>query len=74
MTIPPSDGRRFVVGRYEILGTPMNGSAQMLRYTVFLNGKRLGAMASVPTESDCRILENPPYIPEPVAWKPTYRR
>jgi hypothetical protein len=28
-----------------------------------LNGRRLGALMSVPNESDCRFLENPPSVP-----------
>lgn len=55
--------RRFTVGAYEIVAQPIAGSAQMLRYTVFLNRKRIGAMASMPTESDCRFLEKPPAVP-----------
>ena len=35
----------------------------MLRYTVFVGGKRIGATVSVPTESDCRFLEKPPVVP-----------
>ena len=55
--------RRFMVGAYEIVAQPIAGSAQMLRYTVFLGRKRIGAMASMPTESDCRFLEKPPVVP-----------
>ena len=46
-----------------IVATPAAGSMHMLRYTVLLNGKRLGALLSVPTESDCRFLEAPPKVP-----------
>jgi len=35
----------------------------MLRYTVRLHGKRLGALASMPTESDCKFMESPPPVP-----------
>jgi hypothetical protein len=35
----------------------------MLRYNVFVGGKRIGATVSVPTESDCRFLEKPPIVP-----------
>ena len=40
MTIPTIAGRRFSVGKYEIVATPIARSAHMLRYTVFLDGKR----------------------------------
>jgi hypothetical protein len=30
-------------------------------------------MASVPSESDCRFLENPPVVPPLVPWQSTYR-
>jgi hypothetical protein len=73
MTIPTIAGRRFTLGRYEIVAAPIPHSAHMLRYTVFLNGKRIGALVSVPTESDCRFLEDPPPVPELVPWKATYR-
>jgi hypothetical protein len=55
--------RRFTVGAYQIVAQPIAGSAQMLRYTVFLEGRRVGAMASMPTESDCRFLAEPPAVP-----------
>ncbi|HLS85561.1 MAG TPA: hypothetical protein VK043_04625 [Burkholderiales bacterium] len=35
----------------------------MLRYTVFLGKNRLGALASMPSEADCRYLEKPPVVP-----------
>ena len=73
MTIPTVDGRRFFVGKYLIIATPIAGSAHMLRYTVFLDGRRLGASASVPGESDCRFLERPPQDPEPIPYRPVYR-
>ena len=73
MTIPTLDGRRFSVGKYVIIAAPMIGSAHMLRYTVYLEGRRIGATASVPGESDCRFLERPPYDPEPVPYRPVYR-
>ena len=55
--------RRFKIGKYDIVAQPAPGSAHMLRYTVMLNGKRLGALMSVPTESDCKFLEKPPVVP-----------
>ena len=45
----------------------------MLRYTVLLNGKRLGALLSAPTESDCRFLEAPPKVPPLKIFSVTYR-
>src|SRR5205814_8458690 len=55
MTIPTVLGRRFSVGKYDIIATPIPYSAHMLRYAVILNGKRLGATASLPSESDCKF-------------------
>jgi hypothetical protein len=63
MGIPVVEQRRFMVGKYEIVARPIPGSAHMLRYAILLGGKHIGAMASVPTESDCRFLEKPPVIP-----------
>lgn len=74
MSIPTLAGRRFVLGRYEIVATPIAHSAHMLRYTVYVEGKRIGAMASQPSESDCRQLENPPDDPPPVYVRPNYWR
>jgi hypothetical protein len=69
----PKDPRRFKVGKYDILAQPASGSAHMLRYTVMLNGKRLGALLSMPTESDCRFLESPPKVPPLKIFQVTYR-
>jgi len=55
--------RRFKIGKYDIVAQPALGSAQMLRYTVMFNGKRLGALMSMPSESDCKFLESPPKVP-----------
>ena len=63
MGIPVIEQRRFMVGKYEIVARPIPGSAHMLRYAILVSGKQIGAMASVPTESDCRFLEKPPVIP-----------
>jgi hypothetical protein len=63
----------FMVGKYEIVAQPIPGSAHMLRYTVSLKGTRLGAMASMPTESDCRFLENPPPVPPVKPFQVFYR-
>ena len=73
MTIPTVQGRRFSVGKYDIIATPIPYSAHMLRYTIFLNGKRVGATASLPSESDCMFLENPPITPPLVPYQATYR-
>jgi hypothetical protein len=64
---------RFMVGKYEVVAQPIAGSAQMLRYTVLLDGKRIGALASMPTESDCRFLEAPPPVPPVKPFQIYYR-
>lgn len=63
MSIPVVEGRQFMVGKYEIIARPIPYSAHMLRYTVYVEGKRIGALASMPTESDCLFLEKPPVVP-----------
>ena len=63
MSIPTVERKRFKVGKYEIIAHPIPNSAHMLRYTVFVSGRRIGATVSVPTESDCRFLEKPPVVP-----------
>lgn len=63
MSIPKAERMQFKVGKYDVIAQPMNGSAHMLRYTVRLHGKRLGALASMPTESDCKFMESPPPVP-----------
>jgi hypothetical protein len=63
MSIPIIGQTRFSVGKYEVIAKPMPHSAHMLLYSVFLDGKRIGAMASFPSESDCRFLEKPPAVP-----------
>ena len=65
--------RRFMLGKYEIIAQPIPGSAHMLRYTVFVSGRRIGATASVPTESDCRYLERPPVVPPLKPFQVFYR-
>lgn len=65
--------RRFMVGKYEVIAQPIPGSAQMLRYTVFLGGTRIGATVSVPTESDCSYLEKPPPVPPLKPFQAHYR-
>jgi hypothetical protein len=64
---------RFMVGKYEVIAEPILGSAQMLRYTVLVNGRRIGALASMPTESDCRFLESPPPVPPVKPFQIYYR-
>jgi hypothetical protein len=71
--IPTIEAKRLSVGKYDIIATPITYSAHMLRYTVFVAGKRIGAMASMPSESDCRFLEQPPVVPALVPWQATYR-
>jgi hypothetical protein len=73
MSIPMSEGRRFMLGKYEVVAQPMAHSAHMLRYTVFVAGKRIGALMSVPTESDCQFLENPPPVPPLKGYAVIYR-
>ena len=73
MSIPVVEGRRFRLGKYEVVGQPIPHSAHMLRYTVFVDGIRIGALASVPTESDCRFLESPPAVPPVKIFQVTHR-
>ncbi|OGA08260.1 MAG: hypothetical protein A3D95_08045 [Betaproteobacteria bacterium RIFCSPHIGHO2_12_FULL_69_13] len=63
MAVPIRERSQFKVGKYDVIAQPVQGSAQMLRYTVMLGGKRLGALLSVPTESDCKFIESPPPVP-----------
>ena len=65
--------KRFMIGKYEIIAQPIPGSAHMLRYTVFLGGRRIGATASMPTESDCKYLERPPVVPPLKPFQVFYR-
>jgi hypothetical protein len=64
---------RFKIGKYDIVAQPAPGSAHMLRYTVLLDGRRLGAQLSVPSESDCRFMESPPTVPPLKIFSVTYR-
>ena len=73
MSIPVVEGRRFRLGKYEVVGQPIPQSAHMLRYTVFVSGQRIGALLSMPTESDCRFLENPPPVPPLKIFRVTHR-
>ena len=65
--------RQYKLGKYDIVAQPAPGSMHMLRYTVLFNGKRLGALLSAPTESDCRFLEAPPKVPPLKIFSVTYR-
>jgi hypothetical protein len=51
MSIPTVERRRFKVGKYDIIAHPIPNSAHMLRYTVFVGGKRSGETAHAPRES-----------------------
>jgi hypothetical protein len=73
VSIPVIQARRFIVGDYEVIAQPIPHSAHMLRYNVFRNGKRIGGLASVPTESDCRFLEHPPVVPPLKTYSVTNR-
>jgi hypothetical protein len=63
MTIPVVERKKFTVGKYDVIAEPIPYAAHMLRYTVYLDKTRIGAMVSVPSESDCRFLEKPPIVP-----------
>jgi hypothetical protein len=71
--MPPAERRQFKVGKYDVLAQPASGSMHMLRYTVMLAGKRIGALLSMPTESDCRFLEAPPPVPPLKVYSVTFR-
>ncbi len=73
MALPAVERRNFKIGKYDIVAQPAFGSAHMLRYTVLFNGKRLGALLSVPTESDCKFLESPPPVPPVKPFQVFYR-
>ena len=69
----PAETRRFKLGKYDIIAQPNPGSMHMLRYTVLLDGKRLGSQMSAPSESDCRFMEAPPPVPPLKIFSVTYR-
>ena len=73
LTIPTVEDRRFTVGKYEVVATPIPYSTHMLRYTVYIDGRRIGALASHPAESDCRFLEDPPPVPPLKVFSVMYR-
>ena len=62
-----------MVGKYEIIAQPIPSSAHMLRYNVFVDGNCIGALLFMPTESDCRFLENPPPVPPLKIFRVTHR-
>jgi hypothetical protein len=68
-----AEPRRFRVGKYDIVAQPAAGSLHMLRYTVMLDGRCLGAQLSVPSESDCRFMEAPPAVPPLKIFSVTFR-
>lgn len=63
MSAPVTGPGRFMVGKYQVVAEPIAYSRQMLRYTIYNGKTRIGSMVSVPSESDCRFLENPPVVP-----------
>ena len=69
----PVERRRFKVGKYDILAQPAAGSMHMLRYTVMLDGRKIGSLLSVPSESDCRFMESPPVVPPLKIFSVTFR-
>lgn len=73
MALQMPQRKQYKLGKYDIVAQPASGSMHMLRYTVLLGGKRLGAFLSVPTESDCRYLECPPVVPPMKIFSVTYR-
>jgi len=71
--VTPLATRRFKIGKYDVIARPAAGSAQMLRYTVMLKGRHLGAQLSMPCESDCRFMEAPPPVPPLKIFSVTFR-
>jgi hypothetical protein len=69
----PVERKRFKVGKYDILAQPAPGSMHMLRYTVMLDGRKIGSQLSVPSESDCRFMESPPVVPPLKIFSVTFR-
>jgi len=73
MSIPLVEHKRFMVGEFEVIARPLAYSVHMLCYTVYLHKTRIGAMVSVPTESDCRFLKKPPVVPPLKIFYVTHR-
>ena len=63
MSAPAQGALQFMVGKYEVIARPLPHSAHMLLYTIYVGKTRIGTMVSMPSESDCRFLENPPPVP-----------
>jgi hypothetical protein len=63
----------FTVGKYRVLSEPLPGAMHMRRYSVFSDGRRIGATVSRPTESDCLHLERPQPVPPPKPFFIAYR-
>ena len=63
MSFPSIEQKRFNLGKYTVIAQPIPHSAHMLRYTIFLGRKRIGSLASMPSEADCLYLEKPPVVP-----------
>ena len=63
MSLPSIQQQRFNLGKYTVIAQPIPHSAHMLRYTIFLGRKRIGSLASMPSEADCLYLEKPPVVP-----------
>ena len=63
MSLPSIQQQRFTLGKYTVIAQPIPHSAHMLRYTIFLGRKRIGSLASMPSEADCLYLEKPPVVP-----------
>ena len=73
---PLFDGPRrewLVVGKYQVLSEPLPGATHMRRYSVFFEGRRIGATVSVPSESDCQHLEHPSPVPPLKSFYVAYR-
>ena len=73
MSAPNLGPKRYMIGKYEIIAKLFPQSAHMLCYRVFVNGRSIGAMASMPSESDCLFLEKPPVVPPLVPYQAIYR-
>jgi len=63
----------FAVGKYQVLSEPLTGAMHMRRYSVFFEGRRIGATVSVPSESDCQHLEHPSPVPPLKSFYVAYR-
>jgi len=73
VSIPRVAGSRFNVGKYLVVAEPIQHSAHMLRYTVFVGRTRIGSLASMPSEADCLYLEKPPVVPPLKIYQVTNR-